>query len=43
MGAGSIIKEKIIIEKNVVIGASSYVNKNCQRSKLYLGLPAKPK
>ena len=43
IGAGSTIKEKLIIETNVVIGASSYVNKNCKRNKLYIGVPAKPK
>jgi sugar O-acyltransferase (sialic acid O-acetyltransferase NeuD family) len=39
LGMGSIVLEKINIEKNVLIGANSYVNKNCLTNKIYYGSP----
>lgn len=41
LGLGCVIRNKIKIEKNVVIGANSYVNYNCQQYNLYIGQPAK--
>ena len=43
LGIGASIKEKIHIKSNVVIGANSFVNKNCLKSSKYLGIPAKKK
>lgn len=43
LGIGSVIKEKITIEKNVLIGGNSFVNRNCQKNKIYFGSPAKKK
>ena len=39
IGMNSSIKEKIIVEKNVIIGANSYVNIKCQQNNKYYGLP----
>ena len=41
LGLGCVVRNKIKIEKNVVIGANSYVNYNCQQYNLYIGQPAK--
>jgi len=43
LGIGASIKEKIHIRSNVVIGANSFVNKNCFKNSKYLGIPAKKK
>ena len=43
LGIGASIKEKIHIKSNVVIGANSFVNKNCLKNSKYLGIPAKKK
>ena len=41
LGLGSKIKHKITINSNTVIGANSYVNKNCLSNYIYYGNPAK--
>ena len=41
LGMGTIVKEKVIIENNVFIGAVSFVNKNCKKNNQYMGIPAK--
>ena len=41
VGLGSSIKENITIGKNTIIGAHSYVNKNCKKDSVYYGVPAK--
>tara|TARA_B110000967_G_C18818349_1_gene527338 strand:+ start:150 stop:773 length:624 start_codon:yes stop_codon:yes gene_type:complete len=43
VGIGSTIKEKIIIGENTLIGAHSFVNKNCKKNSIYYGVPAKLK
>ena len=41
IGIGSTIKHSIKIERNVIIGGHSFVNKNCRKEFLYFGVPAK--
>ena len=41
IGIGSTINHKIKIKENTVIGAHSFVNKNCEKNSLYFGVPAK--
>lgn len=41
IGISSTIKNNIKIEKNIIIGAFSYVNKNCSSNKIYYGNPAR--
>ena len=41
IGIGSIIKNNISIKSDTVIGASSYVNKDCLSKYLYVGIPCK--
>ena len=41
IGIGANIKHKITIGNNVVVGANSYVNKNCSSNSTYIGSPAK--
>lgn len=41
VGIGSTIKEKITIGENTLIGAHSFVNKNCKKNSTYFGVPAK--
>ena len=41
LGIGSVIKEKIEIEKDVFIGGNSFVNKDCKRGNIYFGVPIK--
>tara|TARA_B100001989_G_scaffold9784_1_gene6354 strand:- start:1699 stop:2364 length:666 start_codon:yes stop_codon:yes gene_type:complete len=43
LGLGCKIKHKIIIGKNTVVGANSYVNRNCESNSIYIGSPAKKK
>ena len=43
IGIGSTIKEKITIGMNTLIGAHSFVNKNCKKDSTYYGVPAKLK
>ena len=39
VGIGSIIKNNILINKNVTIGGNSFVNKDCSSDSLYFGNP----
>ncbi len=39
VGIGSIIKNNILINKNVTIGGNSFVNKDCLSDSLYFGNP----
>jgi len=41
LGTGSTIKNNVIINKNIIIGAHSYVNKTCKKSGIYFGSPCK--
>ena len=41
IGIGASIKEDLKIEENVIIGANSFVNKDCKKNQKYLGSPAK--
>ena len=41
IGISSTIKHKIKIFSNTIIGAKSYVNKNCKSNNVYFGTPAK--
>ena len=41
IGIGSVIKHQIYIDENVLIGANSFVNKDCSKNKVYFGNPAK--
>ena len=41
LGLGSKIKHKILINSNTVVGANSYVNKDCLPNQIYYGNPAK--
>lgn len=41
IGIGSVVKEKINIYENVIIGGNSFVNKNCKKNSLYYGNPIK--
>jgi sugar O-acyltransferase (sialic acid O-acetyltransferase NeuD family) len=40
LGIGSVVKQNISIKENTVIGANSYVNKNCLSNHIYFGNPA---
>ena len=41
VGLGSSIKQNVIIDKNVTVGAHSYVNKDCRANFTYYGVPIK--
>ena len=41
IGTGSTIKQKVEIKSNTVVGAKSFVNKNCEKNSVYYGMPAK--
>ena len=41
LGIGCVIKNKITIGSNTVIGGLSFVNKNCKNNSLFFGIPAK--
>jgi sugar O-acyltransferase (sialic acid O-acetyltransferase NeuD family) len=41
IGIGSVIKNNIVIDSDTLIGASSYLNKNTEKSSMYYGVPAK--
>ena len=41
IGISSTIKHKIKILSNTIIGAKSYINKNCKSNNVYFGTPAK--
>ena len=39
LGMGSVVLEKINVKNNVLIGANSFVNKDCLANKIYYGSP----
>jgi len=41
LAINSSVKHNIIIEKNVIVGANSFVNNNCKSNRVYFGIPAK--
>ena len=41
LGIGSVIKDKIFIGKNTVIGGKAFVRKSCKSNSVYYGVPAK--
>ncbi len=41
LGIGSVIKNNININKNIIIGSNSYVNKDLVKSGVYFGSPSK--
>ena len=41
IGIDSTVKQNILISKNTIIGAKSYVNKNCLKNCIYYGVPIK--
>jgi len=41
LGIGSVIKDKISIGKNTVIGGKAFVRQNCKSNSVYYGMPAK--
>lgn len=41
IGIGSVVKNKIKIMNNTIVGAMSLVNKNCTENSVYFGVPAK--
>ena len=41
LAINSTVKHNILIGSNVVIGASSYVNRDCISNRVYYGIPAK--
>ena len=41
IGIASVIKHKINIKENTIIGGYSFVNKNCKKNSIYLGIPIK--
>jgi sugar O-acyltransferase (sialic acid O-acetyltransferase NeuD family) len=41
LSIGCTIKNNIKIESNTIIGASSFVNKDCNKNSVYYGVPAK--
>ena len=41
IGIGAIIKEKIEIQEDTIIGANSYDNKNCAKNLIFYGSPAR--
>jgi len=41
IGIGSVVKHKITIKENTLIGGYSYVNKNCRKNLIYYGIPIK--
>jgi sugar O-acyltransferase (sialic acid O-acetyltransferase NeuD family) len=43
VGMGSSIKQNITINSNTIIGAHSFVNKNCAKDSTYYGVPIKKK
>ena len=38
---GSVVKNKININPDTIIGGKSFVNKNCKSNSIYFGVPAK--
>ena len=43
IGIGSTIKEEITIGENTIVGAHSFVNRNCKKDSIYFGVPARKK
>lgn len=43
LGIGSTVKNGIKIGSDTVIGAQSFVNKNCKKNTVFVGIPAKKK
>ena len=41
IGMGSVVKNNIIISNDTVVGANSFINKNCSSNYVYFGNPAK--
>ena len=41
IGIGTSVKQGIKICNDTIIGANSYVNKNCEKKSIYYGSPAK--
>ena len=41
LGIGSVVKNKINIKSDTIIGGKSFVNKNCKSKSIYFGIPAK--
>ena len=41
LSIGSVIKNNINIGRNTIIGACSYINKNCNSNSVYYGVPGK--
>lgn len=41
IGTNAVLQHGIILGNNVVIGAMSFVNKNCEENAVYIGTPAK--
>ena len=41
IGIGSVVKNKINIMNNTIVGAMSLVNKNCDKNSIYFDVPAK--
>jgi len=41
LGIGSIIKDKIKIGNNTIVGGNSFVNKDCLNNSIYFGIPSK--
>jgi sugar O-acyltransferase (sialic acid O-acetyltransferase NeuD family) len=40
LGIGAVVKQNIRIKENTIIGANSYVNKDCLSNHIYFGTPA---
>lgn len=43
LGIGSTVKNGVNISTDTVIGAQSFVNKNCEKNTIFVGIPAKKK
>lgn len=43
IGTNAVIQHGLSIGNNVIIGAMSFVNKNCDQDGVYIGIPAKKK
>lgn len=41
LGIGCVVKNNISIDKNVICGGKSYINKNCKKNSVYFGIPSK--
>ena len=41
IGIGASVSHNLNIKQNVVIGANSFVNKDCETNKTYYGIPIK--